>query len=133
MLGDKEIDVELQRLKQELLFPDQFTESKMCKESMQQASNSLRHSTQSLQKLCSDLRIMRQKSVNKANASHNQAQKALIEQNMAAVFQHSVDKAVHIRLAEAMKARVEQVEATLATLNQHTQVLENLLEIISRY
>ncbi|MBD1998925.1 hypothetical protein H6F88_19575 [Oculatella sp. FACHB-28] len=67
-------------------------------------------------------------SMSKATTSHNKAQTALIEQDMASVFQHSIDKQVHIRLVQALKTRIEQVETAKVSLEKHLGNLKALLK-----
>lgn len=128
MFVENDIDAELQRLKETILSPTEPLSLPFYQEALDLGIVSLRESINLLQATCSDLRNRCQLSISKASASHEKAQAALLEQDMASVFQHSIDKAVHIRLAQAFKIRVEQLEATIEPLKQRLANLENLLK-----
>lgn len=128
MTSYDDLDDELQRLKEAMLHPGNLPDSSTCKESLKLGTQSLQESIKILESFCSDFRSKRQVSMSKATASHDKAQAALIDQDMASVFQHSIDKQVHIRLVQALKVRIEEVEATKVSLEKRLAKLETLLK-----
>lgn len=128
MTSYSDIDDELKRLKKAVLYPGNPSDSSTYEEALKSGTQSLQESIKVLEDLCSDLRSKCQMSMSKATVSHDKAQTALIEQDMASVFQHSIDKQVHIRLVQALKTRIEQVETAKVSLEKHLGKLKALLK-----
>ncbi|MBD2099252.1 hypothetical protein H6F90_29755 [Trichocoleus sp. FACHB-591] len=73
----------------------------------------------SIEKQCSQSRA-------KAVESHQKAQLALAEHDMNAVFQHSVDKAVHIKVVQALKSQIDITVDKVRSLRRSLTNLEAL-------
>ena len=77
----------------------------------------------SLQAIASELEVFERELKRRCLASKTKAveadkslQMALVRQDMGQVFQHSIDKTVHLRLAKAMENQVSKVETELIKL-----------------
>jgi hypothetical protein len=103
------IDIELEALKTALLGKSESGEDNF--------SSHISTAIQSLQAIASELAVfereLRQRCVlskTKAVEADKSLQLALAKQDMGQVFQHSIDKTVHLRLAQAMDKQLSKIE-----------------------
>jgi hypothetical protein len=103
------IDIELEAMKAALLGKSESGEDNF--------SSYASTAMQSLQTIASELAVfereLRQRCVlskTKAVEADKSLQLALAKQDMGQVFQHSIDKTVHLRLAQAMDKQLSKIE-----------------------
>ncbi|MBD2036924.1 hypothetical protein H6F76_18105 [Leptolyngbya sp. FACHB-321] len=103
------IDIELEAMKAALLGKSESGEDNF--------SSHISKVLQSLQAIASELEVfereLRQRCVlskTKAVEADKSLQLALAKQDMGQVFQHSIDKTVHLRLAQAMDKQLSKIE-----------------------
>jgi len=121
------IDIELEALKTALLDKSESGEDNF--------SSHISTAIQSLQAIASELKVfereLRQRCVlskTKAVEADKSLQLALAKQDMGQVFQHSIDKTVHLRLAQAMDKQLSKIETERIKLKVNLELAAKELE-----
>ena len=121
------IDIELEALKTALLGKSKSGEDNF--------SSHISTAIQSLQAIASELEVfereLRQRCVlskTKAVQADKSLQLALTKQDMGQVFQHSIDKTVHLRLAQAMDKQLSKIETERIKLKVNLELAAKELE-----
>ena len=121
------IDIELEALKTALLGKSKSGEDNF--------SSHISTAIQSLQAIASELEVfereLRQRCVlskTKAVEADKSLQLALAKQDMGQVFQHSIDKTVHLRLAQAMDKQLSKIETERIKLKVNLELAAKELE-----
>jgi hypothetical protein len=105
-------DEGLEALKRELLGEQYFAKPS----TEDYATKVLKDAIGKLDRLSAQLRWHCQSSKAKAIKAHQKAQRSLKLNEMDQVFQHSVDKAVHIRFVKTMEPQLKKIESDIAIL-----------------
>jgi len=121
------IDIELEALKTALLGKSKSGEDNF--------SSHISTAIQSLQAIASELEVfereLRQRCVlskTKAVQADKSLQLALTKQDMGQVFQYSIDKTVHLRLAQAMDKQLSKIETERIKLKVNLELAAKELE-----
>jgi len=121
------IDIELEAMKAALLGKSESGEDNF--------SSYASTAMQSLQTIASELAVfereLRQRCVlskTKAVEADKSLQLALAKQDMGQVFQHSIDKTVHLRLAQAMDKQLSKIETERIKLKVNLELAAKELE-----
>lgn len=115
------IDIELEALKAALLSKSKAGEDNF--------SSYVSTSIQSLQAIASELEVFERElkqrcliSKTKAVEADKGLQAALAAQDMGRVFQHSIDKTVHLRYVKAIESRASKIEIELIKLKVNLEL-----------
>ena len=114
------LDDDLEALKRELLGEQYFTKPS----TEDHATKVLNDAIGKLDRLSAQLRWHCQSSKNKAIKAHQKAQQSLKLNEMDKVFQHSVDKAVHIRFVKTIEPQLKKIESDIAILKTFLEQMD---------